>query len=110
EVPPPSPENGNIDLRNPVQITSIDVTSLNWNTTELERLERAFFQSVTGYGEDPMNTQAVNRDQVKAFFEGRTMTLRNLKKDFETIWQWTDETVCRLRYGASFASANVDLG
>lgn len=110
EIPPPSRENDGVDMRNPIQITTVDRSSLDYNTLEIQRLEKVFYESVTGYGGEPVNSQAINRDQVKAFFEGRTNTLRNLKKDFETAQQWTDETICRLRYGASFVSATVDYG
>lgn len=110
EVPPPSRENDNADLRNPVQITTIDSASLEYNTTEIARLEKVFYESVTGYGSGAINTQAVNEDQVRAFLEGRTTMLRNLKKEFESAQKWVDETVCRLRYGDAFTSASVDYG
>lgn len=110
EIPPPSRENDGADMRNPVQITTVDRGSLDYNTDEIQRLERVFYEAVTGYGGEAVNNQAINEKQVKAFFEGRTNVLRNLKKDFETAQQWVDETLCRLRYGQAFVSATIDLG
>jgi hypothetical protein len=110
DIDPPSHENDKADLRNPVQITTVDRGSLDYNTGELERLERVFYEGVTGYGSNLINDQAVNEKQVDSFFEGRTNALRSLKKDFETAQQWTDETICRLRYGKEFISATIDYG
>lgn len=110
EVPAPSLENGNADLRNPVQITTVDRGSLDYNTEELQRQRVAFLEHVTGFAGERITAEAVNEKQVKAFFENRTNILRSLKKDFETIHQWTEETVCRLRYGAAFVSCTIDYG
>lgn len=110
EVPAPSLENGNADLRNPVQITTVDRGSLDYNTEELQRQRVAFLEHVTGFAGERITAEAVNEKQVKAFFENRTNILRSLKKDFETIQQWTEETVCRLRYGAAFTSCTIDYG
>jgi hypothetical protein len=110
EVPAPSLENGNADLRNPVQITTVDRASLDYNTEELQRQRVAFLEQVTGFAGERITAEAVNEKQVKAFFENRTNTLRSLKKDFETIQQWTEETICRLRYGSAFVSCTIDYG
>jgi hypothetical protein len=110
EVPAPSMENNNADLRNPVQITTVDRASLDYNTEELERQRAAFLEQVTGFAGEKITAEAVNEKQVKAFFESRTNVLRSLKKDLETIQEWTEATICRLRYGAAFVSATIDYG
>lgn len=110
EVPAPSLENGNADLRNPVQITTVDRASLDYNTEELERQRVAFLEQVTGFAGERITAEAVNEKQVKAFFENRTNILRSLKKDFENIQQWTEETICRLRYGSAFQGCTIDYG
>jgi hypothetical protein len=110
EVPAPSMENNNADLRNPVQITTVDRASLDYNTEELERQRAAFLEQVTGFAGEKITAEAVNEKQVKAFFESRTNVLRSLKKDLETIQEWTETTICRLRYGAAFVSATIDYG
>lgn len=109
-IPAPSKWNNNADFRDPVKVTGADVQSLEYNTKEIGRIEREFFERVTGYGGEAINDQAVNEKQVKAFFEGRTNTLRSLKKEFEGAQKWTDETVCRLRYGNAFKGLSLDYG
>lgn len=110
EIDPPSYENNNTDLRNPVSVTPVDGPSLEYNTSELKRLGQDFFERVTGYGGQVLNDQALNMDQIGAFFEGRTNTLRNLKKDFESAQAWVDKTCCLLRYGDRFKSLSIDYG
>lgn len=110
EVPTPSPENNNADLRNPVQITTVDRASLDYNVEEVDRMKGHFLESVTGFAGERITAEAVNEKQVKAFFENRTNVLRSLKKDLETIQEWTETTVCRLRYGAAFVSCAIDYG
>lgn len=110
EIPPPGPENNNADLRNPVQITTIDRASLDYNVEEVDRLKMNIYRAVVGYGGDLKNDQAVNEKQVAAAFESRTTVLRQLKRNFEKAQQWANETICRLRYGNLFVSASIDYG
>jgi hypothetical protein len=110
EVPAPSLENGNADLRNPVQRLDVDRGSLDYNTEEMQRQRVAFLEQVTGFAGERITAEAVNEKQVKAFFENRTNVLRSLKKDFETIQEWTEATACRLRYASAFISATIDYG
>lgn len=110
EIPPPGPENNNADLRNPVQITTIDKTSLDYNVAEVDRLKLEVYQSVTGHGGELRNDQAVNEKQVQASFESRTAVLRNLKKNFEKIHTWTNQTICELRYGPLFLDCHISYG
>lgn len=110
DVPPPAPENGNVDLRDPVGIVSIDRASLDYNVEEVERLKEEIYRSVTGYGGEPVNDQAVNEKQVIAAFESRTAVLKAVKKNFEAAQKWVTETICRLRYGVAFRSASINYG
>lgn len=110
EIPPPGPENNNADLRNPVQITTIDRASLDYNVEEVDRLKTNIYRSVVGFGGDLKNDQAVNEKQVAAAFESRTTVLRQLKRNFEKAQEWANSTICRLRYGPFFVSASIDYG
>lgn len=109
----PIPENGEggtPDLRNPVQITTVDINSLNYNVTETDRLKTEIYTGVTGYGGEAPNNKAVNEKQVSAMFESRTAALLSLKGCFEKIQRFAEETICRLRYGGSFIGLNIDYG
>lgn len=109
EIPPPSPENDKADLRNPVQITTIDKASLDYNVEEVERLKDEFLLSVTGYeGELPRN-QALNEMQVGANFESRTNILASIKKNFEAAQEWTTRVCCLLRYN-TFTAVSISYG
>jgi len=110
EIPAPGPENNNADLRNPVQITTIDRASLDYNVEEVNRLALSIYRSIVGFGGDLKNDQAVNEKQVAAAFESRTTVLRQLKKNFENAQEWANATICRLRYGNLFVSASIDYG
>jgi hypothetical protein len=47
---------------------------------------------------------------VKAAFESQTTVLGRIKKGFEAAQQFVDSTICRLRYGKEFISADIDYG
>lgn len=100
------------DLRNPVQMLTVDSGSLNYNVEEEQRLESNFINSTVGISGDSglMNTQALNETQVSANFENQNTVLNRIKTEFEGAQKWVDETVCILRYGNSFVSAGVNYG
>ena len=110
EVPLPNRDNDFKDLRNPVQITSIDVNSLKYNVDEVQRLNDKIYAAVVGSGGDMKMDKAFNKDQVKANTESRRNVLLSLKKNFEKIQSWTEDTVCRLRYGATYLSNTIFYG
>lgn len=99
------------DLRNPVQMLTVDRSSLDYNTEETKRLETEIIQACVGTdSEGLINTQALNEAQVNANFESQTTILNTIKKGFEDAQRWVDETVCRLRYGKGFLGASVSYG
>lgn len=112
EVPPPGPENDKADLRNPVDIVTVDRASLDYNVEEINRLQSEIYLAMTGgHNTGPINNQAINADQVSAYFEGRAQVLRSIAKNFEMAMQWADDTVCRLRYGATeYLGSSISLG
>lgn len=110
EVPKPGPENDNADMRNPVQITTIDKHSLDYNTGEQERLIKQLYENITGYGGEPNTEQAMNVKQILAAVESRTAILRDFKKNFEMAMEWTDYTMARARYGDLFLGCYINLG
>lgn len=111
EVPIPS-KDGVADMRSPVQITSIDEASLNYNVKETERLKYEIFISCVGAGGigAVSEKEAINETQVMANFENKTSVLRSLKRNFEEAQLFVDSTICALRYGEDFKNATIDWG
>lgn len=108
EVPIPSADQP--DLSKPLDIVSIDSTSLEYNVGEYERIKTEIIQTVVGEETAATNDKAINELQVSANYESLTTVLNKIKKGFEEAQNFVDETVCRLRYGKSFVSADVNLG
>ena len=106
----PVPQGDQPDLKNPVQMLTADVASLQYNVTEIDRLKENIISSCVGVDNEVMNSQALNEKQVQATFESKSTILNRVKKGFEAAQQFVDETICRLRYGAAFTSAKINLG
>lgn len=110
EIDPPGPHNDNADLRNPVQILTIDRASLDYNVAEVERIKENIFTSVTGSSIEVIRNQAINKDQVASFFEARKAALIRLKRNFEKAQEWVETTICELRYGRGFGKISISYG
>jgi hypothetical protein len=110
EIPVPSVENNQPDLRNPVQLLKVDRDSLQYNVDEQKRLREEIITAVVGQDEIVTDRDAFNEQQVRANFESVTTVLNRVKKGFEAAQQWVDETICRLRYGRYFISAKINYG
>lgn len=110
EVPVPNLTEGVSDMRNPVQITTIDRDSLDYNVKECERLKNEIVVSVVGQGGNISDKEAINETQVTANFESKTSVLNALKTNFEQIQKFVDDTVCRFRYGNEFISSSISWG
>ena len=98
------------DLRNPVQMLTVDRQSLDYNVEEEERLKNNIITSIVGTNEEITTRDALNEQQIQANFESQSTILNRIKKGFEAAQQFVDETVCRLRYGSLFVSAKVNYG
>lgn len=110
EVPIPNQAEGVADLSNPVQITTIDKDSLEYNVSECVRLRDDIIISVVGSGGTVSEKEAINETQVAANFESKTSVLNSLKTNFEQAQQFVEDTICRLRYGKSFISSSISWG
>ena len=110
EIPVPNESENVPDLRNPVQIATVDRAALDYNVGEQKRLREEIITAVVGQDEIVTDRDAFNEQQVRANFESVTTILNRVKKGFEAAQQWTDETICRLRYGRYFLSARVNYG
>ena len=110
EVPIPNQTEGVADMRNPVQITTIDKNSLDYNVNECARLKNEIVISVVGSGGTVSEKEAINETQVTANFESKTSVLNALKTNFELAQKFIEDTVCKLRYGNAFISSSVNWG
>lgn len=108
EIPIPTKEEP--DLKNPVQITTIDKDSLAYNVEEVKRLTNEVFTSTVGLGGDVQQKQSLNELQVTAGFESRVGVLNNLKGNLEKARKFADDTICRLRYGDNFLKSSISMG
>lgn len=110
EVPIPNQAEGVTDMRNPIQITTIDRESLDYNVSECERLKNEIVISVVGTGGTVSEKEAINETQVTANFESKTSVLNALKTNFEQAQKFIEDTVCKLRYGDAFISSSINWG
>ena len=110
EVPVPNQSEGVADMRNPVQITTIDKDSLDYNVGECARLKNEIVISVVGSGGTVSEKEAINETQVTANFESKTSVLNALKTNFELAQKFIEDTICKLRYGGAFISSSISWG
>ena len=106
----PVPVENQPDLRNPVTMLSVDRGSLDYNVGEEDRLKNVIITSIVGTNEEITTRDALNEQQIKANFESQSTVLNRIKTGFEDAQQWTDATICRLRYGNAFVSAGISYG
>ena len=106
----PVPQDGQPDLRNPVGMLSVDRNSLDYTTEEAQRLREDIITAIVGTNEEITTRDALNEQQIKANFESQSTVLQRVKKGFEQAQSFVDETCCRLRYGTSFVSLNINYG
>lgn len=106
----PVPVDGQPDMKNPVQMLSVDRSSLDYNVSEEKRLRDEIITAVCGQAEEITQRDAFNEQQVRAGFESQTTVLSRVKKNFEAAQQFVDETCCRLRYADGFLAASINYG
>lgn len=106
----PIPADGQPDLRNPVQMLSVDRTSLDYNVEEEERLKNNIITSVVGTNEEITTRDALNEQQIRANFESQSTILNRVKKGFESAQKFVDDTICKLRYGDDFVDSVINYG
>lgn len=112
ELPIPNQVEGVADLRNPVQITTIDRKSLDYCVKEISRLEAVIFNDVVGSSvdSDVQSKEAINETQIAYNHRSRTAVLSDIKVEFEKAMSFINDTICKLRYGKAFISSAISLG
>lgn len=112
EIPVPNPNGDGMDyvpdMRNPVQMLTVDRNSLDYNVDEQIRLREEIIAGVVGQDFIITNHEAFNEQQVQANFEDVTTVLNRIKRGFEAVQQWVDDTICQLRYGRYFISSFIN--
>lgn len=98
------------DLRNPIQMLTVDRKSLDYNVEEERRLRSDIITAVVGQSEEITQREALNEQQIMANFESQTTVLNRVKRGFEAAQKFVDETCARLRYGTDFVSASISYG
>lgn len=110
EVPVPDKDNNQPDLLKAINLVPADSGSLEYNVKECQRLEREIYDNVVGRGTDPVNNQAKNELQINSSYENRKAVLNNLKSKFEEAQQFTEKTMCRMRYASAFLGLSISYG
>ncbi len=106
----PVPKGDEKTLGVPAGQIEAKVDTLDYRVDDNGRRSMEIFEGITGKGSEPTNDQAQNEKQVMSSFESRTDVLKKTKKHFERAEQWTEATMCKLRYEARFATLSVDYG
>ena len=106
----PVPQEGQPDLRNPVQLLTIDRKALDYAVEEMNRLKTHIVNSCVGLENTIINETSLADKQVDASYDSQEVVLDRTKRGFEAIQQWTDATCCKLRYGDAFLSARINYG
>ena len=106
----PAPTDGMPDMRNPIQILTVDKDALQYNSEELKRKKNDIISMCVGTSDSLYNDFSVSDKQIEQGYESQSTILTRVKKRFENAQRFVDETCCRLRYGKEFLSADIDYG
>ena len=106
----PVPKGDSPDLKDPINITTVDKDSLEFNVAENVRLKSEIYNSVVGSGGSAIEKTSVNESQVAASFEEKKAVLNSLKVNFEKIIMFTNDTICKLRYGSEYIGMVYNMG
>lgn len=93
-----------------VEIVSADVKPLEYLSSKINILGNNIKQKIIGNQNKAIDSQAVNELQVLGSFEGKLNTLNKIKRQFERVEKFGNDTVALLRYGNSFVSSTVFYG
>lgn len=106
----PTPVDGMPDMRNPVQILTVDKDSLQFVSDEMKRKKNDIISICVGTTDALYNDFSVSDKQIEQGYESQSTILARVKKRFENAQKFVDATCCRLRYGKEFLSVDIDYG
>lgn len=98
-----------VDLIQGMNRIGADVDSLGYLLKRIDGLETSIAINMAGFTEEDVK-EAMNKEQVRARFQSQHTVLMEVKENFEVIMKFVLETIARLKYGAAFISATVNLG
>ena len=111
EYPAPDEQEGVPDMREPIQILSVDRASLDYNTNEEERLRKNIIATCVGIDSDMISDFSVSDAQINANYESQGTILIRVKREFENAQRFVDSTMIALRYGKeALESITVNYG
>ena len=93
-----------------VEIVSADVKPLEYLKAKISTLSSEIKQQIMGSQSRAINEQAINEMQVLGTFESKLNILNKIKREFERVHKFGNDTVAKLRYGNSFISSNIFYG
>ena len=98
------------DVSQPVSIVHADTDALENVTNKRKKMKEELIASIVGVEGDAISEFSVSDKQIDAGFESQSTILIRTKEVFEDAQKWTDETMCRLRYGDDFESCSIGYG
>ena len=110
EVPLPRDNTEFDPMKNPIKYIAPEVEALEWHVKEETRLKDTIFKSVVGTDTEVRNDAAKNEKQIDMGFESQKSVLLRIKKNFEIINTFADNTIAKLRYGDQFIGSTIDYG
>lgn len=106
----PAPVDGTPDMRNPVQILEVDKNSLDYNKENIDALKKYIISVCVGKDENAIDDFSQSESQISAGYERQSTIMQRIKKTFENAQWFVDDTICRLRYGDSYVSCDINYG
>lgn len=106
----PAPQEGVPDMRNPIQMLSVDKKSLDYNKEEEIRLRQQLISLCVGVDNNMLTDFSASDAQISANYESQGTILIRVKRVFEKAQQFVDETCCLLRYGNLLESITINYG
>lgn len=104
EVPAPA-DSQDADLRDPFGYMQINVDSLKFADSYLQKRKDMVFTYCVGSGGEPVNDQAKNEKQVQSAFESKINILSWVAEQFDIAENWLVKTKAILMFGAESVSS-----
>jgi len=109
----PAPQsNEDPDLMSHAPVTTIapQVDSMQFVTDEVERIRAAIYKNSAGVDLEGIKKQAVNKDQVASYFEGKRSILKWEKRNFDIARNWLVKTLLRYKFKDEVHDVHTDHG
>lgn len=106
----PAPRPGETDgIGIPAGVIPAERTSLDYNVSEIERLEDYIIEQATGKFQAPTKQQ-INEKQVASLYESQANILRYIGENFAIAQKWVYSTTAILKFGDAFLGCDINNG